>query len=103
MHRGVHALSQVATSAFEGARETVRRFINARSIREIIFVRGTTEAINLVAQLLGAAALGPGDEILITGLEHHANIVPWQMLCAATGARLSRRPVQAKGELDWRR
>jgi cysteine desulfurase / selenocysteine lyase len=100
VHRGVHSLSQWATAAYEGARETVRRFINARSVREIVFVRGTTEAINLVANSWGRGHLHSGDEILITYLEHHANIVPWQMLCAATGARLVAAPVKPDGELD---
>jgi cysteine desulfurase/selenocysteine lyase len=100
VHRGVHTLSQAATAAFEGARETVRRFINARSTREIVFVRGTTEAINLVANSFARGRLGPGDEVLITHLEHHANIVPWQMACAATGARLRAAPISAAGELD---
>jgi cysteine desulfurase/selenocysteine lyase len=100
VHRGVHSLSQWATAAYEGARETVRRFINARSTREIVFVRGTTEAINLVANSWGRGHLQPGDEILITYLEHHSNIVPWQMLCAATGARLRAAPVKPNGELD---
>ena len=100
VHRGVHSLSQWATAAYEGARETVRRFINARSVREIVFVRGTTEAINLVANSWGRGHLQAGDEILITYLEHHANIVPWQMLCAATGARLVAAPVKPDGELD---
>jgi cysteine desulfurase/selenocysteine lyase len=100
VHRGVHSLSQWATDAYEGARETVRRFINARSTREIVFVRGTTEAINLVANSWGRGALGPGDEVLITHLEHHANIVPWQMICAASGARLRAAPLTAAGELD---
>jgi cysteine desulfurase/selenocysteine lyase len=88
IHRGVHWLSEQATAAHEAARERVRRFLNARETAEIIFVRGTTEAINLVAQSYGRANLGPGDEILITGLEHHSNIVPWQMVCAQTGAVL---------------
>jgi cysteine desulfurase/selenocysteine lyase len=100
VHRGVHALSQEATAAFEGARETVRRFINARSPREIIFTRGTTEAINLVARSWGGSNLRAGDEILITYLEHHANIVPWQMVGAATGARLVAAPLNAAGELE---
>ncbi len=100
VHRGVHALSQEATAAFEGARETVRRFINARSAREIIFTRGTTEAINLVARSWGAGNLRPGDEVLITQLEHHSNIVPWQMICAATGARLRAVPISAAGEVN---
>ena len=99
VHRGVHALSQAATEAFEGARERVRQFINARSTREIIFVRGTTEAINLVAQAYGRPRFKPGDEILITGLEHHANIVPWQMLCEQTGCTLKVAPIDSRGEL----
>jgi len=101
VHRGVHTLSQTATEAFENAREIVRRFLNARSTREIVFVRGTTEAINLVANSWGRSHVGPGDEILITYLEHHANIVPWQMLCAATGAQLRAAPVKPNGELDF--
>jgi cysteine desulfurase / selenocysteine lyase len=100
VHRGVHALSQAATAAYEGARERVRRFINARATREIIFVRGTTEAINLVAQSYGRARLKEGDEILITALEHHANIVPWQMLCEQTGATLKVAPINRRGELE---
>ena len=103
VHRGVHALSQAATEAFEGARERVRRFINAASVREIVFVRGTTEGINLVAQSFGRARLAPGDEILITALEHHANIVPWQMLCEQTGAALRVAPIDRRGELDLER
>jgi len=100
VHRGVHTLSQRATDAFEGARERVRRFLNARSTREIIFTRGTTESINLVAQSYAHPRLGPGDEILVTHLEHHANIVPWQMVCAATGARLVPVPINDRGEVD---
>jgi cysteine desulfurase/selenocysteine lyase len=100
VHRGVHTLSQRATEAFEGARETVRRFINARSTREIVFVRGTTEAINLVAHSWGRRQLQAGDEILITQLEHHANIVPWQLACEASGARLVAAPITHSGELD---
>jgi cysteine desulfurase/selenocysteine lyase len=100
VHRGVHSLSQAATAAYEGARETVRRFINARSSREIVFVHGATEAINLVAQSFARGRLRPGDEVLITQLEHHANIVPWQMVCAATGARLRAAPISTAGELD---
>jgi cysteine desulfurase/selenocysteine lyase len=100
VHRGVHSLSQWATEAYEGARETVRRFLNARSTREIVFVRGTTEAINLVANSYGRAHLGPGDEVLITYLEHHANIVPWQMVCSQTGATLRAAPVLPDGTLD---
>ena len=101
VHRGVHALSQAATDAFEGARERVRRFLNARSVKEIIFTRGTTEAINLVANAWARPRLGPGDEILITWLEHHANIVPWQMVCAATGATLKVAPIDERGELRF--
>jgi cysteine desulfurase / selenocysteine lyase len=99
VHRGVHTLSQLATDAFEAARERVRRYINAASTREIVFVRGTTEAINLVAQSWGRSRLQPGDEILISQLEHHANIVPWQMAAAATGARLVVAPIDARGQL----
>jgi cysteine desulfurase/selenocysteine lyase len=98
IHRGVHALSQAATEAFEGARERVRRFINARSTKEIIFVRGTTEAINLVAQSYARTRLTAGDEIIVSALEHHANIVPWQMVCEQTGATLKVAPINARGE-----
>jgi len=101
VHRGVHTLSQEATDLFEGAREKVRRFINARSTKEVVFVRGTTEAINLVAQSYGRPAFGPGDEILISWLEHHANIVPWQMLCQQTGATLKVAPIRQSGEVDY--
>ena len=101
VHRGVHRLSQEATDLFEGARETVRRFLNARSSREIVFVRGTTEAINLVAQSYARPRLGPGDEILVSWLEHHANIVPWQMVCEQTGAVLRVIPITASGEVDF--
>jgi cysteine desulfurase / selenocysteine lyase len=99
IHRGVHALSQAATDAFEGARERVRRYINARSEREIIFVRGTTEAINLVAQSYARPRFKPGDEIIVTELEHHANIVPWQMVCEQTGCSLKVAPINRRGEL----
>jgi len=101
VHRGVHKLSQEATELFEGARETLRRFINARSTREVIFVRGTTEAINLVAQSYARPRLQPGDEILISWLEHHANIVPWQMACEQTGAVLKVIPITRSGEVDY--
>jgi cysteine desulfurase/selenocysteine lyase len=97
VHRGVHALSQEATELYEGARDTLVRFINARSRHEIIFVRGTTEAINLVAQSYGRPRLAPGDEILITHLEHHANIVPWQLLAQQTGAKLVVAPMDTHG------
>ena len=99
VHRGVYQLSQKATDAFEGAREKLRRFIGAASSRELIFTRGATESINLVAQSWGQR-LGPGDEILITWMEHHANIVPWQMLCERTGATLKVAPIDRRGELD---
>jgi cysteine desulfurase/selenocysteine lyase len=101
VHRGVHRLSQEATDLFEGARETLRRFINARSTREIIFVRGTTEAVNLVAQSYARPRLQPGDEIVISLLEHHANIVPWQMVCEQTGATLRVIPITRSGEVDF--
>jgi cysteine desulfurase/selenocysteine lyase len=101
VHRGVHTLSQEATELFEGAREKVRRFIGARSTKEIVFVRGTTEAINLVAQSFGRPRLGPGDEVVISWLEHHANIVPWQLLCQQTGATLKVAPITPRGEIDF--
>jgi cysteine desulfurase/selenocysteine lyase len=101
VHRGVHTLSQQATDLFEGARETVRRFVNARSTKEIVFVRGTTEAVNLVAQSYARPRLVPGDEILISHLEHHANIVPWQMVCEQTGASLKVIPITQAGEVDY--
>ena len=101
VHRGVHALSQAATEAFEGARERVRRFINARSTKEIIFVRGTTEGINLVAQSYARPRFKAGDEILISALEHHANIVPWQMVCEQTGCTLKVAPIDRRGELVY--
>jgi cysteine desulfurase/selenocysteine lyase len=101
VHRGVHTLSQAATAAFEGARARVRRFINAASVKEIIFVRGTTEAINLVAQSYARPRFKAGDEILITALEHHANIVPWQMVCEQTGASLRVAPINRRGEVPF--
>jgi cysteine desulfurase/selenocysteine lyase len=99
IHRGVHTLSQEATAMYEGARDRVARFINARSRSEVIFVRGTTEAINLVAQSYARPTLRAGDEVLITHLEHHANIVPWQMVCEQTGAKLVVAPMDAQGEV----
>jgi cysteine desulfurase/selenocysteine lyase len=99
VHRGVYELSQKATDAFEAARERVRGFLNARSTREVIFTRGTTESINLVAQSWGRS-LQPGDEILISWMEHHANIVPWQMACERSGAVLRVIPIDRRGELD---
>lgn len=99
IHRGVHTLSVRATEAHDAARETVRRFLNAANTREIIFVRGATEAINLVAQTYGRTHVGAGDEILITAMEHHSNIVPWQMLCEEKGAHLRVAPIDDRGEL----
>jgi cysteine desulfurase/selenocysteine lyase len=99
VHRGVHQLSVEASEAFEQSREDVRRFLNAGSEREIVFTRGTTEAINLVANSFLGPRLQPGDEILITHMEHHANIVPWQMLCERTGAKLRVAPINQRGEL----
>jgi len=99
IHRGIHFLSERATSAYEGAREKVRQFMNAASTREIIFVRGTTEGINLVAQSYGRSRLQAGDEIIISEMEHHSNIVPWQILCKQTGAALKVIPINDAGEL----
>jgi cysteine desulfurase/selenocysteine lyase len=99
IHRGVHYLSQIATEEFEKARETVRTFVNAARASEIIFTRGTTEALNLVAQTYGKTNVGAGDEVLITAMEHHSNIVPWQMLCAEKGAKLRVAPMNDEGEL----
>jgi len=100
VHRGVHRLSQRATDAYEGARSKIRGFLNAKSDKEIIFVRGATEAINLVAQSFVRPQLQAGDEILISYLEHHANIVPWQMVCEQTGATLKIIPMTESGELN---
>ncbi|MBM2829719.1 MAG: cysteine desulfurase [Gammaproteobacteria bacterium] len=99
IHRGIHTLSQKATEAYEGARVKVQHFINASSIKEIIFVRGTTEGINLVAQSYGRTRLKRGDEIIISEMEHHSNIVPWQLLCEQTGAVLKVIPMNDAGEL----
>jgi cysteine desulfurase/selenocysteine lyase len=100
VHRGVHQLSERATEAYEGARARIQRFLNAAHPREIVFVRGTTEGINLVAQTYGRRTVGPGDEVIITALEHHSNIVPWQMLCEETGATLRVVPIDDAGEVD---
>jgi cysteine desulfurase/selenocysteine lyase len=100
VHRGVHRLSQRATEAYEAARGKVRNFVNAQSDKEIIFVRGATEAINLVAQSFVRPMLSAGDEILVSHMEHHANIVPWQILCEQTGANLKVIPMTLTGELD---
>jgi cysteine desulfurase/selenocysteine lyase len=100
VHRGVHLLSQEATDLYEAARRSLARFINAGSEREVIFTRGTTESINLVAQSFLRPRIGPGDEILITHMEHHSNIVPWQMVCEQTGASLKVVPINQRGELE---
>ncbi|HET6383044.1 MAG TPA: cysteine desulfurase [Armatimonadota bacterium] len=99
IHRGVHLLSQRATEMYEAAREKAQRFINAAHSREVIFVRGATEGINLVAQSFGRTNVSAGDEVLITAMEHHSNIVPWQMLCEEKGARLRVAPINDRGEL----
>jgi cysteine desulfurase/selenocysteine lyase len=100
VHRGVHELSERSTAAFEGAREKIRRYINAASTEEVIFTRGTTESINLVAASFGPSTLKRGDEVLITWMEHHSNIVPWQLICERTGARLVVAPINDDGGLD---
>ncbi|HZS11264.1 MAG TPA: cysteine desulfurase [Nitrospirales bacterium] len=99
VHRGVHFLSEVATAAYEAARTTVKRFLNARDEKEIVFTRGTTEGINLVASSWGRRNLREGDEVLITAIEHHSNIVPWQLLCDEKNARLRVAPVNDAGEI----
>jgi cysteine desulfurase/selenocysteine lyase len=99
IHRGVHTLSVRATEAHDAARQTVQKFLNAADTREIIFVRGATEAINLVAQSYGRGHVGAGDEVLITAMEHHSNIVPWQILCEEKGAHLKVAPINDRGEL----
>jgi cysteine desulfurase / selenocysteine lyase len=99
IHRGVHYLSQLATEEFEAGRQTVQRFVNAAHASEIVFTRGTTEAINLVAQSYGRRHVGAGDEVLITAMEHHSDIVPWQMLCEEKGAKLAVAPINDRGEL----
>ncbi|RXJ01799.1 cysteine desulfurase [Anaerobacillus alkaliphilus] len=100
VHRGVHTLGTLATDGYEGAREKVRKFINAKSTEEIIFTRGTTTALNLVASSYGRANVGPGDEIVITPMEHHSNIIPWQQVAKATGATLKYIPLQQDGTID---
>ncbi len=100
IHRGVYELSERSTAAFEASREKVRRFIGAADAREIVFVRGTTEAINLVAATFARARVGSGDEVLITHMEHHSNIVPWQLLCDQAGARLRVAPIDDRGALQ---
>ena len=100
VHRGVHYLSEVATVAFEGVRTEVMQFLNARTVKEIIFTRGTTESINLVTQSWGRQNVRAGDEVIISAIEHHSNIVPWQLLCEEKGATLRIIPVNDRGELD---
>jgi cysteine desulfurase / selenocysteine lyase len=99
VRRGLHALGERATNAYERARSSAQRFLHARESREIVFVRGATEAVNLVAHSFGTIRVGAGDEILVTHLEHHSNIVPWQMLCERVGARLAVVPVTDEGEV----
>jgi len=98
IHRGVHTLSVEATDAYDAARDRVRRFLNAADAREIVFVRGATEAINLVARSFGGSQIGPGDEIVLSEMEHHSNIVPWQMICEEKGAALRVVPITDSGE-----
>ena len=100
VHRGVHALSADATAAYEASRARVGRFIGAASADEIIFVRGATEGINLVAQTHGRMCVGAGDEVVISAMEHHANLVPWQRLCQEAGATLKVVPLDGRGDLD---
>ena len=99
VHRGIHTLSERATAHYEAARQTIQTFLNAKKMEEIVFVRGTTEAINLVAQSFARPQLQPGDEILISAMEHHSNIVPWQLVCEQTGAVLKVIPINQQGEL----
>src|SRR5262245_38315051 len=100
IHRGVHALSERATEQYEKTRAAVQRFLNAADSKEIVFTRGTTEAINLVAQTYGRRHVGAGDEVLITAMEHHSNIVPWQILCEDRRAKLRVAPINDRGELQ---
>ncbi|HEY7473723.1 MAG TPA: cysteine desulfurase [Vicinamibacterales bacterium] len=100
VHRGVHMMSERATEAYEGAREKVRAFINAASVREVVFTRNATESINLVARAWGDANVRAGDEVLITAMEHHSNIVPWQLLCQRSGATLKVAPIDDRGDLE---
>ncbi len=100
IHRGLHTLAEEATAAYEGARAKVQRFLNAQSPQEVVFTRGTTEAVNLVAQAWARPRLAPGDEVLITQMEHHSNLVPWQIVCRQTGATLRWVPITDSGEWD---
>ena len=99
VHRGVHTMSQQATDGYEGARSKVRKFLNASKDKEIIFTRNTTEGVNLVAHSYGRKNIGPGDDIIVSNMEHHSNIVPWQMLCEENGANLKVVPIDDSGEL----
>ena len=99
VHRGVHTMSQQATDGYEGARTKIRQFINARDDKEIIYTRNTTEGINLVAYSYGRQNIGPGDDVIVSNMEHHSNIVPWQMLCEEKGANLQVVPIDDSGEL----
>lgn len=101
VHRGAHYLADQATQAFEGAREKVRHFLNASSIEEIIWTSGTTASLNLIAQSWGRKFLKPGDEVLVSEMEHHANIVPWQMICEEVGAKVRMAPIKDNGEFDF--
>ena len=100
IHRGVHTLSELATERFEAVREKVRRFIGAPNAHEVVFTRGTTESVNLLAQTLGRTRLHAGDEVLVSGLEHHSNLVPWQLICAERGARLRIIPLSPDGQVE---
>lgn len=102
VHRGVHTLGSRATDAYEGAREKLKNFINARSVKEIIFTRGTTTALNIVASSYGPSVLKEGDEIVITQMEHHSNFIPWQQLAKNTGATLKFLPLQRTVRSRWR-
>src|SRR5688500_2166056 len=99
IHRGVHYLSQHATTAYEAAREIVKRFINAKEVKDCIFGRGTTEGVNLVAFSYGRKFIGEGDEIIISQMEHHSNIIPWQMVAEERGAKIRVIPMNERGEL----
>jgi cysteine desulfurase/selenocysteine lyase len=101
IHRGIHTLAEKATVAFEETRETIRQFINANSLEEVIFIKGTTEGLNLIASSFGKKFIGKDDEIIISTLEHHSNIVPWQLLCEEKGAKLRIIPINDAGELDY--
>src|SRR5579859_2556287 len=100
IHRGIHTLAEKATKAFEATRHSMQKFVNARHVEEIIFTRGVTESINLVASSYGRAFLSEGDEVIISGLEHHSNIVPWQIICAEKKAVLKIIPITDTGEID---